>query len=793
MSRAAERGVTVAKPESLDSLRRAVIPILPWLEIACSAVLAALLLWKGILPGCRVLNTDFPNYYLVARLLREGYGLDRIYDWIWLERIKDHWGLDQALVGFAGLTPFSALPIVPFSLFSAIVAKRLWILTNLLLLCSTVELLSRVTSLGRRRVWLLSLLAVFPLRTSFLLGQMHLLVLFLLVSAYYFHRKGRQIACGACLSIAGALKIYPLLFGGYFLFKRQWRPAFAMLGATLLLVGVGYLWIGGDVLTIYATQILPRSVQGEVLNPYSVHAASGAALFHRLLIAEPALNPLPLLNSPSLYAVLYPLWQLAILVPLLAVFRLRANRAGAGQLEWAAFVLALLVLSPVPSSYHFVVMIFSIVLLMDVLLARKEYGVAGLAVALYCLISVIEFLPVSRDQGGLPGTLVGFARLWIALLLWAVFLFCLWPDRAKLGKANSLRAVSLCVVVVVGWTVGAFGYHRHFAYLNQEMSRRIPTSVNTYLASGPRSTPGGYVFTAMLPDGYRVLDQAGDEVWKGGKRSRPVDQLSFAVAGNSPVLLLELADSTGSRVVAIPSGAPSSKDPEDPRPLISDAESPAISPDGRSVAFIRETRGKGTLWIARLEHPLGRLESLPNQIADNAYDVRDVTFAPSGWILFAAKVNGRISILRMIPGGQPRMVSSPGEDVDSPAVSPDERLVAFRKLVHNRWQLGYMDVATGRESMLTFGDCNVYSPGWANPVRIAYATDCGRGLGLSALASVEHRPSAGVVNREIPCASRPWVAHISHVFCARCGIPRRCTRHFSPIVENPKSQCVLRG
>jgi len=168
MSRTAERGVTVARPAPLDSLSRAVIPLLPWLEAACSAVLAALLLWKGILPGWRVLNTDFPNYYLVARLLREGYGLDRIYDWVWLQRIKDHWGLNQTLVGFAGLTPFSALPVVPFSIFSPIVAKRLWILTNVLFLCSSVELLSRVTSLGRRRIWLLALLAVFPLRTSFL-------------------------------------------------------------------------------------------------------------------------------------------------------------------------------------------------------------------------------------------------------------------------------------------------------------------------------------------------------------------------------------------------------------------------------------------------------------------------------------------------------------------------------------------------------------------------------------------------------------------------------------------------
>ena len=70
MSRTAEKGVTLARSEPLGSLRRAVIPLLPWLETAWCAALAALLLWKGILPGWRVLNTDFPNYYLVARLLR---------------------------------------------------------------------------------------------------------------------------------------------------------------------------------------------------------------------------------------------------------------------------------------------------------------------------------------------------------------------------------------------------------------------------------------------------------------------------------------------------------------------------------------------------------------------------------------------------------------------------------------------------------------------------------------------------------------------------------------------------
>jgi hypothetical protein len=472
-------------------------------------------------------------------------------------------------------------------------------------------------------------------------------------------------------------------------------------------------------MNIYATQILPRSLQGEVLDPYSVHAASGAALFHRMFIAEPGLNPAPLLNSPALYALLYPLWQLAILVPLLAVCDTRGNQPRTGQLEWAAFVFALLVLSPVPSSYHFVVMIFSMVLLVDVLLARKEYRVAGLAVALYVLISVVDL--VSAGHATL------FARLWLALLLWAVFLFCLWPDREQrmLLRADPLRTVCLCAVVVVGWGTSAYGYHRHFAYLGRESAYRVAEPVPAYLASGLRPTSSGFDFTAMLPGGYRVLDLTGRGVWS--MQPTPVDELSFASAADAHAQLLELADSAGSRIVAV-SNASSAKGL-----LFSDAESPAISADGKYVAFIREIEGRGALWIATLDRR-GKLESGPNRILGQPYDVRDVTFASSGWMMFAARVNGRISIFNMVQGEKPRLFLSPDEEVDSPAISPDERFVAFRKLVHNRWQLAYVDVAMGHEHVLTSGDCNSYSPTWIGPLKIAYATDCGRGLGLSALA-----------------------------------------------------------
>ena len=59
----------------------------------------------------RSLNTDFPNYYLAARLTREGVDPSRAYEWIWLQREKDHRNIDQRVIGLVPITPFSTLAI----------------------------------------------------------------------------------------------------------------------------------------------------------------------------------------------------------------------------------------------------------------------------------------------------------------------------------------------------------------------------------------------------------------------------------------------------------------------------------------------------------------------------------------------------------------------------------------------------------------------------------------------------------------------------------------------------------
>jgi Glycosyltransferase family 87/WD40-like Beta Propeller Repeat len=704
--------------------------------VAC-ALLAGWLFWKGVLPGWRILHTDFPNYYLVARLLREGYSLDRIYDWLWLQRIKDHWGIDQSLVGFAGLTPFSALPILPLSLLSALNAKRLWIVANLLFLGASVEVLHRTTTLGRRRVWLLCLACFFPLRTNFLLGQMHLLVLALLVFAYALNRKQKHVACGVCLGIAGMLKIYPLLLAAYFVWKRQWRALLAMCCATGFLVGIGTIAVGPGIVHTYFTDVLPRSLVGEVLDPYSSQSNSMAALFHKLFIYEPQLNPAPVSNSPLLYSIFYPVWQAAVLAPLFMFVDAEERGGDREQLHWAAWVFALLLLSPVPASYHFVVMALSVVLLMDFLGKRGEIGLIGVALLLYTMMSLVDLLPRRLVASG--NIALGFLRLWIAIGFWMLLLFCLWRDRRK-GRVwwSRPRFGLICVAVLAFWAVGALGNYRHFAHLGEETQRRILHMPPAYLSTGLRKTGRGYVFVAMGAQRYEVLDQAGESI------GREEDELSAAATEGSPVVMVEIATRGGSQLIATPLDSGSGQTIA----LMQDAESPAFSPDGMTLAFIREVRGRGSLWIVSLQSPLGPPSGSPVQLTDAGYDVRNFALTPSGRIVFAAKVGDHTALFQWMPGRSPREFVQDLVDVDSPAVSPDEQLIAFTRRVHNRWQLQYVNSQTGAKQTLTNGDCNAYSPEWMDAHQLTYATDCGRGLGLTALATVLiGEPPARVANR----------------------------------------------
>src|SRR5579864_3946539 len=157
-------------------------------------------------------------------------------------------------------------------------------------------------------------LAFIPLRNSFLFGQMHVLVLLLLTFASWLYFRKSFYFAGIILAIAAALKVYPALFLIFFICRKQWRAAAGLVVGLSGAAVISLYMFGRDACLLYVREVLPASLRGEMIDPYSTAWNSLTALLRRLFIAEPELNPTPVAHLPWLYALLQPLAQALIFI-----------------------------------------------------------------------------------------------------------------------------------------------------------------------------------------------------------------------------------------------------------------------------------------------------------------------------------------------------------------------------------------------------------------------------------------------------------------------------------------------
>jgi Tol biopolymer transport system component len=76
-----------------------------------------------------------------------------------------------------------------------------------------------------------------------------------------------------------------------------------------------------------------------------------------------------------------------------------------------------------------------------------------------------------------------------------------------------------------------------------------------------------------------------------------------------------------------------------------------------------------------------------------------------------------------------------------PAISPDGSWLAYSHAEHGAWQLEVMKRATRERRRLTREECNSLTPAWTpDGAKIVYASDCGRGLGATALCEMAFVP-----------------------------------------------------
>lgn len=176
-------------------------------------------------------TSDFRDYWWTAREFRQ------------TGQVTTDYGVHNYLPAFAILMlPWSFLPLPLAAALFALLSLALFAVSALL----AEELLSDSPRSGPRPALGLAVVLALPyVHSCAVLGNIGLLLAFLIVSTWFLVERGREWEAGIALGLAAVLKLLPALLILFFLIKRRWRVAGAALGiAALLALGLPLATLG---------------------------------------------------------------------------------------------------------------------------------------------------------------------------------------------------------------------------------------------------------------------------------------------------------------------------------------------------------------------------------------------------------------------------------------------------------------------------------------------------------------------------------------------------------------------
>ena len=520
--------------------------------------------------GCTREETDFPNYYTAALLVRKGLPLHKYYDWTWFRRQMNYAGIERQLGAYTPQTPLTMLPMVGLTSFAPQTAKQIWLAINLGLLAATIWLLSRVTQFRPDQIALLAFCGYYSLYLNFLYGQYYVFLLFLMTLAFYFLYRGNPTASGFLAGIAFVLKLYGGPFVLYFAAKRNWRAVAGMTAAVLFLGGAATAIFGWSDIVFYTTQILPRTLEGGSIDPYNPGVPTYSTLLQHLFVTEPELNPHPLWNAPWLFFLSRPLVTMAIVV--FTSLGLVMERTNNERRDFAWFMTAVLLLSTSTAPYTFILVLLPVVLLLE----DASFGESIFLIACYVLLTY-------------P---LGLERLFPKVFLLLALFVYLGRDYWKVLQP---KIVVLAVVFIT--MIALMDARRHLLSYATEPGQRFERIVierGALFSSSPAVSSYGIFYQSIARDYSRYAlrwlhENQIEELVFEGDAIHPV-----ALASGGPISFELVAHGTSTSMQFDPSTrkiTPGSK------PVSTDGINSAASPDGKWIAYTSTTSGAKHIWL----------------------------------------------------------------------------------------------------------------------------------------------------------------------------------------------------
>lgn len=376
-------------------------------------VLSVGVLWKGILPGFNQINWDFPNYYIAAQLFSEGHDVALFYDNDWFLEQADKY--DGIYAKFTPFPPSTVFIMYPLSGFSMLLAKQIWTVLNACVLLGLIAIIRKITLWSWINATLIVLTSGFSLINNFYLGQFYLILTFLLFLGYYWDQQGKSLLSGSMFALGILFKYLPVVYLPIYLLKNR-STFFLALGTLLVMMGVVIGVVGWNATITFIDQVFLAHLQGEIAGQESQSIAfqSWGALFKNLFELEKA------------KILTYVVTGGVLVIYLLMIERLWKVKAHYNYL--LAFTgCTFMLLLPASASYHFLLLIFPIVVLLAQLQSDRLDPPIKVILILYIAIGWfnIGYTRILWDLDHFLAILGSFPRLWLMFGLWMYVFYVL--------------------------------------------------------------------------------------------------------------------------------------------------------------------------------------------------------------------------------------------------------------------------------------------------------------------------------------------------------------------------------
>lgn len=386
-------------------------------------------------PAARQPTHGFSAYYAAARGLLDGADVSRYYDDAAFRQLVDRYSLGASDIFYVN-PPTTALLFLPLAWLPPAEARTAWIALNLIGIGLALAWLARQASGHRvRSGYVLALGALvllgFPLAENTRFGQVYVGLLLLTLLVWVgTHRRRDALLAGALVALV-LFKLAGLPFLLLLLGQRRWRALAWTVGLALLVVGASWPWLGAA-WGPFLTRLAQSSREPEA---FHVAYESLPGMARHLFSYDPLWNPAPALRSDGPWGTIL---AAGLVLAALGVTVWLTGRARSQPAVVAAYAALGLIVAPLSQSYHYLLLLLPIGLLVRTWVRPESSGVGqampavllgskrpGWPVPLFGLaLGLWAIRILNGDPASWPGwqSLLAYPQLYAGVLVWLLAL-----------------------------------------------------------------------------------------------------------------------------------------------------------------------------------------------------------------------------------------------------------------------------------------------------------------------------------------------------------------------------------